>query len=350
MPENIAELLSAHAMPSFEYIKDAPVFGWVSGRHLLERRIDEDTAFHSGHLRVALLKAERKVPGALLKAEIRQAELVRLQAEGRAFLSRHDRQEIRESILARLLPQMPPQLKAVQIAHTKGSPWLFTDALPTANADELVIHFRHAVDFAPEPVEPATAARIRRRVDVRDWMPASFTDAVREEGVDNTPGHDFLTWLWFRSETDGQVKLPNDGGKVALVIEGPLTFINTTTGGAQESVLRKGNPPASSEAKAALIAGKKLAVATINLALNDEVWKTTLVAETLVSRGLKLPDPKEDLDPSGGFQYRMLKIQEYTDILLGLYDAFVDLRMEKNKWSAEIKKMRQWVKDRQAVH
>ena len=46
----------------------------------------------------------------------------------------------------------------------------------------------------------------------------------------------------------------------------------------------------------------------------------------------------------------MLKIQEYTDILLGLYDAFVDLRIEKNKWSAEIKKMRQWVKDRQAVH
>ena len=30
------------------------------------------------------------------------------------------------------------------------------------------------------------------RVDVRDWMPASLTEAMLEEGVDNTPGHDFL--------------------------------------------------------------------------------------------------------------------------------------------------------------
>lgn len=347
LPENLPELLNAHRLPSFEYIKDVPVYGWAPGQDILPgREITADSLNHHGHTLATLVRAERKVPSNLLRAECRAQERIRLQAEGRAFLSKHDRQEIRESVLARLLPTTTPSLHGTAMMHPQNSKFLFTDAVSTAAADSLVIHFRHAVDFAPEPVDPQTAARIFARADARDWMPLAYVN-IPAEGCDNHPGYDFLTWLWYRAETCGYVD--TGAGKAALLVEGPIKLINSTAGGAQATVLRKGQPITCSEAKAALLAGKKLASATFSFAIDDEVFRATINGDDFTFRGLRLPQDKEMIDAASVAQHRAIKLYEFADLFAGLYASYSVIRTVVADASYLRADMKVWVKDRQAI-
>ena len=348
IPDVIAALLNAHRLPAFDSIKDAPVYGWLPGQDILPgREIDSNTIRHHGHTMATLVRAERKVPTNLLRAECRAQERIRLEAEGRQFLSRTDRQEIRESVLARLLPTTTPSLHGTTMLHPQNSKFLFTDAVSTAAADSLVIHFRHAIDFAPEPVEPQTADRIFGKADARDWMPLAY-GAIPAEGCDNHAGYDFLTWLWYKSEVSAFVD--TGAGKAALLVEGPIKLVNTTAGGAQATVLRKGQPITCSEAKAALLAGKKLASATFTLAIGEEVFRATINGEDFTFRGLKLPDAKDDcLDPASAFQHRAIKLYEFADLFTGLYASYCAQRSVASFSSVLQSDMKAWVADRQAI-
>ena len=69
LPSDALEKLDAMKAGKLDEVKDEQQVGWVSGRHLLERRIDEETAFLGGHIYLNLRTAQRKVPSALLNAE-----------------------------------------------------------------------------------------------------------------------------------------------------------------------------------------------------------------------------------------------------------------------------------------
>jgi hypothetical protein len=348
LPDTLPEMLNANRLPAFDSIKDAPVYGWLPGQDIIPgREINSDTIRHHSHTMATLVRAERKVPTNLLRAECRAQERIRLEAEGRQFLSRHDRQEIRESVLARLLPTTTPSLHGTTMMHPQNSKFLFTDAVSTAAADSLVIHFRHAVDFAPEPIEPASAGRIFARCITRDWMPLAY-GAIPAEGCDNHPGYDFMTWLWYKSETAGNID--TGARRAALLVEGPLKLVNTTTSGAQATSLRKGQPVTSSEAKAALLAGKKLASATFSFAIGEEVFRVTINGEDFTFRGLRLPDAKDDgLDPASASVHRAIKLYEFADLFTGLYASYCAQRSVASVSSVLQSDMQAWVKDRQAI-
>jgi hypothetical protein len=80
-------------------------------------------------VRLALRQAERKVPAALLKAECRMEELATMAAEGKAYLKAKQRAEIRQSVTDRLLPNMPPQLRAIPFVYLPGAAHLYVTAL-----------------------------------------------------------------------------------------------------------------------------------------------------------------------------------------------------------------------------
>jgi hypothetical protein len=349
LPKDAVERFAQNALAPVEYIKEDPLFGWVTGRHLMDRDIDEHTARWGGILRVALVKAEKKVPSSLLKAEVRAQELQRLKESGQSFLSRKDRQEIRDATRAILLPKMPPQLKGTAVLQVPGSEWVLTEAVADKAADELCIHFRHAQQITLEAMTPATLAEQRHKIDVTGWSPTSFSPAVEDKDVSPEAGHDFLTWLWHVSETAPKSLEVEGHGPVGVLIEGPLTFVMEGSG-AHEITLRKGNPPVSSEAKACLLAGKKLARCKFSLAKGEEVWSGTLTAESFVTRSLKPPAVEEDLDPVSLFQMRVRKFEEYREMLAGLYDLFVRVRSDRQRWTKTAREMREWVADRTALN
>ena len=56
LPDDALEGFAAKAAGSLDSVRDEAQLGWVSGRHLLERRIDQETAYLGGYLHLCLLQ------------------------------------------------------------------------------------------------------------------------------------------------------------------------------------------------------------------------------------------------------------------------------------------------------
>jgi len=346
LPKNHVERFAAHAAPPITTLGDDPIHGWVTGRHLLDTNINKDTAYYAGYLRTTMMRAEKKIPESLLRAECRMEELARMQSENRAELDRKTRREIRQEISARLLPTMPPQLKGMALVHLPESQVIFCEATSDKQLDALEASFRETMGFGVIPVSPEYAAARRLKYDIRDYTPTSFSPDCEDDSVGNSPGQDFLTWLWFYSEArGGMIKLPS-GGDFAVMIEGPLTFVLEGQG-AHETVLRRGSPAISAEAKIALLSGKKLRKARLLLARGEDTWQVSLDAESFTFRGLKLPE-SEKLEPISRFQERMTSMTTFTTAFLEIFDRFMKERTTGKTWEKTRADIHRWVSERTA--
>ena len=132
--------------------------GWVTGRHLLDTMINEDSARYGGWVRLALRLAERKVPAALLQAECRMEELAVQAAEGKPFLRAKERAEIRRGVMERLLPSMPPQLRAIPFVYLPEATWLYVSALPNSAWDVFHAALVSTLGLSGSPATPEVLA------------------------------------------------------------------------------------------------------------------------------------------------------------------------------------------------
>jgi recombination associated protein RdgC len=343
MPADAVERFARHAAPPIDSLGAGEIHGWVTGRHLLDRRITRDTAYHAGFLRLTLMQAERKIPEPLLRAECRMMELAHMQAEGTDAISLAHRREIRRQVTERLLPQMPPTLRGIHMLYDPTARLLYTTALSDKQLDAFQIGFSQAVGFAAIPVLPETASLRRRNRSIKDWTPVSFSPETEPDAVSHDPGLDFLTWLWFASEARGGSLKLKEIGDWALLIDGPLTFVMEGAG-AHEAVIRRGEPRLSAEAKAALLSGKKLRRAKLTLARGDESWTCIFDGPSFVIRSLRLPEI-EKLDAVSRFQERLRHIDLFKEALLTLFDRFC-VERESKDWARTLIDIHQWVKTR----
>ena len=345
LPHNVLDKFAHHAAPPLPKLGTAKIHGWVGGRHLLDLPITEANAYYGGYLRLVLMEAERKVPTSLLRAECMLEEVAWLSEEGKPFIDRKSRAQIRKEVLQRLLPQMPPTLKGIAFVYDERASVLYTGATSDKQLDAFRINFHSTTGLDLIPFLADTTAAQRRRVNALEWTKTSFSPEVPDADVEHTPGLDFLTWLWFASEARGGIFTSTALGEIGVGLEGPLLFLRAGDG-AHETALRKGLPTVSAEAKTALLSGKKLRRAKILIAVADQAWSCGFDAETFVFRGLKLPEPKEVLDPASRFQDRIQKIGEFREVFFTLFDRFLDDRCDPKKWAATRKQIQQWAADR----
>jgi hypothetical protein len=343
LPRDHVARFARHALPPLDTLGREPLTGWVTGRHLLDRLVVEESCRPAGYLRLTLARAERKIPEALLRAECAMEELAELQASGLDIVPRARRTEIRRSLVERLLPTMPPTLSGIPWVFDEEGGVLYAGATSDKQSDAFVIAFRHTAGVAPVPVTPEVAALKRSQLNARDLSPTSFSDELDDKLAGDNLGMDFLTWLWFYSEARGGT-LASDQGEFAVAVEGPLMFVMEGEG-AHVALLRKGAPQLSAEARTSLVSGKKLARARITLARGEMSWSFNLDAPSLVLRGVKLP--KEDgLDAISRFHGRMLMLAALRDALFAFFDAFNAERFSAKVWPRTRDDMRRWARDR----
>ena len=336
----IVEQFARHAVPPVETLLTEPLVGWVTSRHLLDRDLTEEKILHAGYVSVQLLRAEKKIPEALLRAHCRIEEEAERKARDLEFLPRAARAEIKQRVREELLPAMPPTLVGMPVCVDLRNKLLFAQCMADAKIDLLTAQFRETTNVFPRLMTPDEAAMRRARVNVNDLATARYTpDESVEDERELSIGMDFLTWLWFHWEKDGGAFKFNSL-QHAYMLEGPLTFFRDGAG-AHEAVLRHGSPLNSDEARAALLCGKKLRRAKFILAEGNNQWSATLDSDFAV-RSLKLPK-SEQPDPVGRFQERMSHVERFLECLLHLYDRFLKLRAEKRAWSAELNAIREWI-------
>jgi len=340
LPEDVVGKFAKQALPPLESIGKDGAAGWVTGRHMLDRNINEDTAKLGGYLRLCFVTAERKVPDALLKAECRMEELALMQAEDIPFVKRAERIRIRKEVTLRLQPTVPPTLSGIAMVYGSSTE-VYATATSDKKCDTFSLEFEKASGNAAVPVGVETAAKFRKNVDVNKFSPASFSPDVKDADAGIDVGQDFLTWLWFYSEAKGGTIRVNNVD-YGVSIGGPITLYHEAEG-AHVAVLKDGTPMVSSEAKTALMGGKKLWKAKVTIARSDEEWATTFDARGFTFGGLKVPKSKEKLDPASAFQSRMLSIGRFMEAFLSFYDKFLADRSDDAVWHDTKQDIVNWV-------
>lgn len=337
LPETIHQRFAKGVLGPIDKLREEELHGWVGPRHLLDREISEATAWPSGFLRLTLCQAQRVIPASLLRAECRIEEMAWMQAEHRDYVNRQQKSEIRQRVVERLLPQMPPQLKGIDFCYDPRAKFLYVTALSEKQFDAFLINFGLTTGVKLIQVDPVAAAWHEAHCRADQWPALGF---AAEQWADCAPGREFLMWLWFMSEAQGGEVALAAGGKFAVLVEGPLLFDQAEQG---ETAIRKGEPMLSAETRAALLSGKKLRRAKLTLARGgEECWTGLFDADTFTFRGLKLPQT-EAIDAVGRFQERMEMLDTFRQAFLGLYGTFAKLRDDRGRCKALESEMKKWM-------
>ncbi len=348
LPRDVVTRFARHALPPIEALGRGEIHGWVTGRHLLDRDITEESAYVAGYLRLALVKAERRIPAALLRTECRIQELAVMQAQGRPFLTVADRTRIRKEVTDRLLPHMPPTLTAIPMVYHAQSRLAYAGATSEPRADAFLINFEAASGCAAVPLDATVAAKRRRKVDVTELPPVSFSPELDDTLAGTHPGQDFFTWLWFHSEARGGL-LHVEGDTCAVAVDGPISLFLEGQG-AHIAVLRRGAPLLAAEAKTSLLSGKKLWRARLTVSRAKETWTVTFDARDFVFLAFRLPKPDERLDAITAFQQRMLSLDRFVEAFFAFYDQFLEERVNASTWKSVQKDIHRWVRERVSKH
>ena len=333
--------------PPLTILGEDPVYGWVTSRFLLDTNIVEENVVISGYLYLTLLKAERKIPKALLKAECKLEEIAVMQAEGKEFLTRKEKSVIKKDISARLLPQMPPTLTGIEMVYDPIDNIVFAECTTDKQTDAFIHHFEQTTGKKLIPLTPESAAVKRNNINIKDIPICSFSPDVEAPSPEDFFGREFLTWVCFFCETLGGIIDLENVGQFGIMLDGPIMLVNTSGQGAHVTHLKQGMPLASREATTSLLGDKKLKQAKMIIARKDELWETQFDADEFIFRSTKLPKG-EMLTGESKFQERMLFIQVLTHVVLSLYDKFLQVRYDDDKWPKMLEDIHEWVKERKA--
>ena len=336
----LAKLINS-GVANFDAVSDQPVFAFAGWR-FFGAPVDEANVFLGGHMCFQFLKAVRRIPGALLKDECAKAEAAFIQNNpgldgiGYTTVPSKERKRIKQETKERLLKTMPVSIKGTQIAIDVTSGLVYVATASQAELDNIACFFYKITDIQMIRVQNSQVFENIEQLKI---------------GNNKTTGQatyrDFLTWFWFVAEERG-AKLTFSGMTIEGLLEGPVTLVSedpNDTKGAAVATLRKGGfPQVSSEAKSALLIGKKLKKAKVTFTIGQLVWSGTFDADTFAFSGLSLPEP-EEMGVESIFMGNIANL-ELLHAFLGAYITWFSKDME----SDEIRQfIATWAEERQAL-
>lgn len=140
-------------------------------------------------------------------------------------------------------------------------------------------------------------------------------------------GEEFLTWLWFRLETQGgNFELPGKR-EVGVSFDDFLAFAPRDDD-ETEHTLKKGSPSRSAEASTALRSGHRLRRAKLILGQGEMLWSFVLDGPTMSILSARLPEDDPDAESAGERSTdRIAAFLELQQIVAALYRIFLQERL-----------------------
>lgn len=346
LPENIIDLFASRKAGTLDSVNDEPQIGWVTGHHLLDTSIDAGSAQSGGCYYLALRQAVRKIPGSLLNALCRREEQAYIKANNLEYVSGKLKRQIKEETVEKHINKMPPSLSGIPFVLEPNRRLMYVGATSQAQIDLFVDNFMQTtgiepVQFTPEYILEKELKRLAIDVPI----------LCLEQGVTLTEAHlgrDFLLFLWYYSESVGELEHP-EYGSFDVLIEGPLNFEGDGEDrGAGETVVRKGESPLrSAEAKAALSVGKKLKKAKLSLTRLNQIWSGTFDADKFSFSSFKLPEG-EQMNDFEIFAERIENLAIFRDAITAYFLKFAEA-MSKENFENTRKAICEWADKRESI-
>ena len=309
LPNDTVARLASKALSGLDDIKDDQIVGFSGWRHL-RAPINESEAVCGGHLYFQLVTAAKRINSSMLKDEIKRQEIAFIANNDGVYLSSKERKRIKQEVKERMMLNAPVCLRGTEIAidMTNGNVYVATTSQKEIDAIVALFHMATECEIIPqginvfqEDIEPLSIAP----KDKSYLLPPIATPL------------DFLTWMWFFSEEQGG-KI--EGG-IESMVEGPISMISEMSDvkGSAAITVKKGNfPQVSSEAKAALLIGKKLQKCKLTITQNSNVYSGMFDADKLGFSGLSLPESE-----SMTKQDRFVDNLESLNGLKGIIESYI---------------------------
>jgi len=174
-------------------------------------------------------------------------------------------------------------------------------------------------------------------------------EAYVGENTDSVLGQEFLTWLWFCSESRPGSFTDAKGRPFSVVLnqrvvvqggDGDTRETTSVSGGATDGAhlpLR--------EARLGLMTGKKVTRALLSLEQDGLSWQMVSKADDFSINAYKTPKlaSDDDEDPDALFMEKMFVIEQGLALFDVLYKAFLEVRIVPAAWAQETREIGVWM-------
>ncbi len=354
--------LAGNAFSPIDQGTEELAFGWVHVDDPKDSGFGTPQVYWRDHYLVFTLRRDqRRVPGALLKAHLEEAEGEFLAAHpGLQRVPKQKREELKEvvrgTLLARTLPA-PATYDAVW--DTRSGLVTFTSLSPKVvelfenlfkqTFEGLRLVAVHPFGRAEGIVGEALKAELHQANQAN-------TEAVLDLIQDNQwLGWDFLLWLMHQTMNESSqytVGRPGpavDGESFVAYLNDRLILVGGGETGMQK-VTVAGPQDNFSEVRTALRSGKQIHEAILYLEKQEHLWKLTLKGNTFHFASFKAPPVKlekdnrtdETSEKEAVFYERMYVLEEGLQLFDSLFGNFLRIRLGPG-WTALEGQIRQWL-------
>jgi hypothetical protein len=358
-----AELPDKLRQFSFRDIDDLPEersWGWVNFDDLLDAEWRVSPPRKGGEYIVFSLRLDtRRVPASVLKKHFALAlreEEARLRAQGKNYVARERKKELREQALLFLKRRFLPIPAEFQVIWNMASGQIFIATLSSKVLELFEELFLRSFGLHLSRLDPsglADALLPEEDLDRLDLLdPANFKSGgaagYMEQSRELALGQDFLTWLWYRGEVAGGF-VDSSGEEFSVRLERRIVvqgLVRGEGGDVLETASVSGRESELREARLGLTTGKKVSRALIRLERDEESWEFYLKAEDFGLGGFKTPRTdaarEKDADPDALFFEKEYLLEKGVGFLDALYLFFLRLRLSR-EWPAEADALRLWM-------
>ena len=168
------------------------------------------------------------------------------------------------------------------------------------------------------------------------------------QNTDLILGQEFLTWLWFRSETGSVFRMedgPHAGEPFTVAMEQRIV-VRGGEGEHLETATVAGSLSPLREARLGLQTGKLVVRALVKLEKDGMDWQVTLRAEDLSPSSFRTPKVSRDDasdDPDTLFLEKTYFIELGLDMLDEMFRQFLAIRLSAARWQEEVRSMTEWM-------
>jgi hypothetical protein len=353
-PEHLEKLEAKAIDKQVAGDKDGIRAGWIAGDDILDLDFDLAKNIVNDTLHCCLRTDTRRLPGDLLRSYMR-VELQALAANNPSgkpsnFQKRKAREAARERLEA--------EAKDGRFTRRKAYPLLWdalTNCLLIGTSSAGVVDrvrnlfqdtFNRKLVFADAGHQAGRSDHSKglENVKAASFVPSTTPGEVAWVGDPASfsyLGNEFLLWLWFILETDGDEIRLSDKSVVTVMLARTL-LLDCPRAVSGNGTLRSESPTKLPESRRAIQSGKLPRQAGLILVRQGQQYEFTLRPESMAVTGAKLP-PIEENDDRARLEERVSQMRDMIETLDLLFEAFLKRRLTA-EWPKELKRMQQWLK------
>ena len=342
---------------AFQEIDDLPellAYGWTCLEDMLDTEWRTAPPQKGNYFTFSLRLDTRRIPPAIIKKQLSlamKAEKEKLEAQGKKFISRERKKELKEQVLLRLRQRFLPTPAEFNVVWEPDRNEVWFASTQGKMIDLFMEAFLNTFDLYLEQIEPYSLAEgLLDDVEMGKLDSSKSTRFTGEPGSDglmlgNVLGKEFLTWLWFQSDVAPGAFVDKDGQPFSVSMEQRIV-VQGGQGEAEETASVAGTLSPLREARFGLGKGKKVTRATIRMEKDELAFQLTLSADDFTLGSMKFPKvekPEEDDDPDAMLLERFYLMEVCLGLLESLYASFLRLRLSA-AWGETVQEITAWIR------